>query len=78
MYVYIAILLSIIVLSLLYQRESYKNYSNAIYAIRPPYKLAKEYDPEKLNPYKILKSNFLPYPMEGFTNPLNYLFNCQI
>lgn len=81
--IYIVILLSIIIFSLFYQSESFNNFSNHIYATRPPHFIAKNYDPENLNPIKILKSNFLPHPMEGyqnsgkletFTNPLDYLF----
>lgn len=41
------------------------NYSTNIYAIRPPYQMAKLYNPEKLSPYKILKYNFLNHPIEG-------------
>ena len=62
--------------------SDYSDYSDNVYAIRPPYKLAKLYNPKKLNPYKILKKNFLQFPIEGyqnnieeFTNPLDFLFN---
>lgn len=45
--------------------KTLNTYANDIYAIRPPYKMAKKYKPEKLGPYRILKNNFLNYPIEG-------------
>lgn len=44
------------------------NYSNDIYAIRPPYNMAKLYNPKKLAPFRIYKSNFLNKWIEGFEN----------
>lgn len=47
---------------------SYINYTNDIYSIRPPYVLASEYNPDKIGPFRILKYNFLNFPIEGFNS----------
>ena len=74
MYTLALILLFVIIYAFLFSVEPFdNNYSNNIYAIRPPYKMAKKYNPDNLNPYKILKDNFLPYPMEGYQDTVNYL-----
>ncbi len=50
--------------------ESYcnfrRNFANDVFAIRPPYKRAYDYNPDKLGPFRILKHNFLNFPIEGF------------
>lgn len=45
--------------------EGKSNYANDIYGIRPPYEMSRYYEPEKIGPYRILKYNFLNYPIEG-------------
>lgn len=76
-YIYILIFI-IIILSIIKikteTKESYcnsisfNNYANDIYSIRPPYKMSYKYRPEKLGPFRILKSNFLNFPIEGYEN----------
>ncbi len=70
---YFYIILLILVIYLMYSiTEKYcnfrRNYANDIFAIRPPYRLAYDYNPDKLGPYRILKNNFLNFPIEGFVN----------
>ncbi len=69
---YLLIIFFIIIILSVTVKETYKNfnsnYSNDIYAIRPPYAMARKYDPNKLGPFRILKNNFLAYPMEGYQN----------
>lgn len=73
----IIILLVIIFLCLIYKcknKEYYcdyqSNYANDIYGIRPPYKMAKKFNPDKLGPFRILKNNFLNHPIEGFSSKI--------
>lgn len=41
------------------------NYANDVYSIAPPYDMARLYSPDELGPIRILKHNFLNYPIEG-------------
>lgn len=73
MYRILIILLLLFFVVILNVNEAYinYNYSNNIYAIRPPYDMAKLYNPKKLAPFKIYKSNFLNKWIEGFENKDN-------
>lgn len=70
-YIIIILLLFFLFFAIFYKIENYcgygdiNTYSSDIYAIRPPYQMAKKYVPEKLGPYRILKYNFLNIPIEG-------------
>lgn len=59
----LVIILVIILVSLIVigknSRENYKNWSDGIYAIRPPYDMARYYNPSKMASYRIYKYNFL-------------------
>lgn len=68
-YLLIIFLISLFII-ILNLNESYINfnYSNDIYAIRPPYEMARLYNPNKLASFKIYKSNFLNKWIEGFEN----------
>ena len=63
----IIISLSLIILIMMnrYQENFAPNYANDIFSIHPPYKMAKKYNPDKLGPFRILKYNFLNFPIPG-------------
>lgn len=73
-------LILIIIVPIFYQiwwkNEAYcdyqTNYANGIYAIRPPYKKAQKFNPNKLAPIRILKNNFLNYPIEGYQSDIEH------
>jgi len=69
-YIFIFIIFIIILFILfLYRFETFSNkkinYYDDIYSIKPTYFISSEYDAHKLAPFKILKSEFLNYPIRG-------------
>lgn len=69
MYKYIILLIIVLLILAImmnrYQENFAPNYANDIFSIHPPYKMADKYNPDKLGPFRILKYNFLNFPIAG-------------